>query len=70
MNRQRSWRNIVGFKTLLWGRVRYWHYGITGKPILDFVKFSERFGAKEIGFQSLVPPLNFPSFLRDSRPWL
>jgi hypothetical protein len=29
-----TWRNIVGFKTLLGGRVRYWHYGITGKPIL------------------------------------
>lgn len=31
---QKTWRNIVGFKTLLGGRVRYWHYGITGKPIL------------------------------------
>jgi len=30
----KTWRNIVGFKTLLRGRVRYWHYGITGKPIL------------------------------------
>lgn len=30
----KSWRNIVGFKTLLGGRARYWHYGITGKPIL------------------------------------
>ena len=29
-----AWRNIVGFKTLLGDRVRYWHYGITGKPIL------------------------------------
>jgi hypothetical protein len=31
---QKTWRNVVGFKTLLGGRVRYWHYGITGKPIL------------------------------------
>ncbi len=32
----------------------------------DFVKYSERLGVKEIGFKSLVPRLNFPSFLRDS----
>lgn len=31
---RKAWRSIVGFKTLLRGRVRYWHYGITGKPIL------------------------------------
>lgn len=30
----RGWRSVVGLKTLLRGRVRYWHYGITAKPIL------------------------------------
>jgi hypothetical protein len=30
----KTWRNIVGFKTLFRDRVRHWHYGITGKPIL------------------------------------
>jgi len=28
-----SWRSVVGFKTL-GKRVRHWHYGITGKPIM------------------------------------
>ncbi|MCE5306107.1 MAG: toll/interleukin-1 receptor domain-containing protein [Acidobacteriales bacterium] len=31
---EKAWRSVVGFKTLLGGRVRHWHYGITGKPIL------------------------------------
>jgi hypothetical protein len=30
----KTWRDMVGFKTLLRGRVRHWHYGISGKPIL------------------------------------
>src|ERR1035437_13161 len=31
---QKTWRGVVGFKTLAKGRVRHWHYGITGKPIM------------------------------------
>ena len=31
---EKAWRGVVGYKTLLGGRIRYWHYGVTGKPIL------------------------------------
>ena len=31
---QKTWRGVVGFKTLAKGRVRHWHYGVTGKPIM------------------------------------
>ena len=31
---EKTWRKIVGLKTLLGARMRHRHYGITGKPIL------------------------------------
>lgn len=31
---KKTWRDVVGYKTLPGGRVRHWHYGISGKPIL------------------------------------
>ncbi len=27
-------RNVVGYKTMLGGRLRYWHYAFSGKPII------------------------------------
>lgn len=34
MDGEKTWRGVVGYKTLLGDRVRHWHYGISGKPIM------------------------------------
>lgn len=31
---QKRWRGVVGYKTLARKRIRHWHYGISGKPIV------------------------------------
>lgn len=31
---KKSHRSVVGYKTMLGGKLRYWHYAISGKPII------------------------------------
>jgi hypothetical protein len=31
---KKGYRNVVGYKTMLGGPLRYWHYGLSGKPII------------------------------------
>ena len=33
-NGKKSHRGMVGYNTMLGGKVRYWHYGLSGKPIV------------------------------------
>jgi hypothetical protein len=33
-NGKRGHRSLVGYKTMVGGTLRYWHYGLTGKPVI------------------------------------
>ena len=33
-NGKKGYRGVVGYKTLMGGRLRYWHYGLSAKPII------------------------------------
>lgn len=33
-NEKRGHRGVVGYKTMLGGKLRYWHYALSGKPII------------------------------------
>lgn len=33
-NGKKGRRGVVGYKTMLGGKLRYWHYGLSGKPIM------------------------------------
>jgi hypothetical protein len=33
-NGKKGYRGVVGYKTMLGGRLRYWHYAFSGKPII------------------------------------
>jgi hypothetical protein len=33
-NGKKAHRNLVGYKTMLGGKVRYWHYALSGKPVI------------------------------------